>query len=187
MNRRTIVLAPAVLALMACAGGSAAPLSREERRDLRIGAFQVVTSGAVFDGAGAQEVRNLLPSDLEGALRGEFADRRASGGWVMQAEIARLRVVGGTATATGRGQSELSGSLRLIDGAGALRASVPLTVTAGTERESLAGTLVGSVTGSRGRFYRAMLAQFARDGREVLLGRDLPGERLVRRARTAAG
>ena len=190
MNRRTLIVAPAAIALAACAGRTTLPLSAEERASLRIGDVQIVSSAAVFDGAGAEERRNRLSPDLTAELRDEFADRIAAGGWTLQAEIGRLAVVGATATSFGRDRSELQGSLRLIDPTGALRASVPITVTAGASRETLGGSIVGAATtavtgGGRGRFYRSLLNDFARQGRELLLGRDLPGQRLTRRITTA--
>lgn len=184
---RRLTLAGIAAALAACAAPTTTPLTNAERRDLRIGSVQVVTSGAAFQGDGAAEIRNFLAPDLTAALRDAFSDRLASDGWLLQAEIGRVAVVGGTATALGRDQSEIAGVLRLVDPGGTLRASVPITVTAGRERESLGGRIVGAAVGGRGRFYRSMVADFASDGRQVLLGRDLPGERLVRRATTPRG
>ncbi|TFL17056.1 hypothetical protein [Jannaschia formosa] len=182
MHRRTLLaLLPAVLAA-ACTGPTGTALTRAERGALRIASFRVDPSGGDFRNAGP-DYRNRIVGDLAEALRREFSDRVDPNGWVMQAEIGVLDVVGGTATATGRGQSQLSATLRLIDQRGALRASIPLTVTAGAARETLTGTAVGAITGGRDRFYRDLLEAYARDARTVVLGEDLPGERLVRRAR----
>ena len=181
MHRRTLILAPVALGLAGCtAGPSATPLTASERSGLRIGAVQVITTGTVFDGMGAEEARNFLRPDLEGELRQSFGDRLAAQGWLLQAEIARLTVVGGTATAFGRDQSTLEGVVRLVRPDGVVRATIPVTVTAGRARESLGGRVVGSVAGGRDRFYRRLLDRFADDARELALGRDLPGERLVR-------
>lgn len=182
MDRRIFLAALASTPLAACTGPTGTALTRDERRALRIASFRVAPTGGDYRNGGP-EFRNRIVLDLADALRREFSDRVDPSGWIMQAEIGVLDVVGGTATATGRGQSQLSATLQLIDQSGTLRASIPLTVTAGEARESLAGTAVGAITGGRSRFYEDLLETYARDARIVLLGEDLPGERLVRRAR----
>jgi hypothetical protein len=182
MFRRSLLVSGAALAATACAGPTGTALTRAERRALRIASIQVQPSGGDFRNAGT-EFRNRIVFDLAEALRREFSDRIDPSGVTLIAEIAVLDVVGGTATATGRGQSQLSATLRLVEPSGALAASIPLTVTAGEARETLAGTAVGAVTGGRGSFYDDLLEAYARDARTVVLGEDLPGERLVRRAR----
>lgn len=192
MIRRTVLFAPVALAVAGCAGSPRTALTADERRNLRVAEVRTVTTAAVFDGAGAEERRNFVGPDLSAELRDEFRDRLADQGWTLEAEIALLSVVGATATSFGRDRSALEGTLRLIDPAGTVRASAPITVTAGAARESLGGRIVGAAStaatgGGRGRFYRTLLDQFARDGRTLLLGADLPGERLVRRVATAGG
>jgi ABC-type amino acid transport substrate-binding protein len=182
MHRRALLaLLPAALAA-ACTGPTGTALTRADRRALRIASFRVNPVGGNYRNGGS-EFRNRIVVDLAEALRREFSDREDPSGWTMQAEIGVLDVVGGTATATGRGQSQLSATLRLIDQRGALRASIPLTVTAGAARETLTGTAIGAITGGRDRFYDDLLEAYARDARILVLGEDLPGERLVRRAR----
>ncbi|PWJ19185.1 hypothetical protein SAMN05421539_104116 [Jannaschia seohaensis] len=184
-RRRFLALLPAALAA-ACTGPTGTALTRAERSALRIAAFRVDSSAGDFRNGGP-EYRNRIVVDLAEALRREFSDRTDPSGWIMQAEIGVLDVVGGTATATGRGQSQLSATLRLIDQGGSLRASVPLTVTAGAARETLTGTAIGALTGGRDRFYGNLLETYARDARTLVLGEDLPGERLVRRTRDMTG
>ena len=183
MNRRRLALCLAALPLAACVGGGSTALTGDERRALRIGAVEVVTTAAVLENGGV-DLRNVLSPDLREALRDEFRDRLAPGGWTMQVEVARLNVVGGTSTALGRGQSRLDATLRLIDPSGTLRATTPITVTAGAAAEGAVGTVAGALTGRRGRFYRALLEDFARESRRLVLGEDLPGQRIVRRARS---
>lgn len=179
-NRRLVCLG--VLTATACAPLPAtSPLSRDERRSLRISEIRVDTDAANFLSAGAEDRRNLLTGDLRAALRREFSDRIGSGGWTLVAEIQRFNLVGGTSTAFGRDQSELSGVLRLLGTEGRLRASIPLTVTAGVAGESFAGSAARAAVNSRGGYYRDLLARFALEARTLLLGRDLPGERLARR------
>jgi hypothetical protein len=182
MHRRTLIATGALSALAACAGPTGTALTRAETRALSIADVRVVTSGGAFLNGGP-DYRNRIVGDLEAALRAAFSDRLDPSGWEMRVEIGTLDVVGGTATASGRGQSELSATLRLLDRAGALRASIPLTVTAGRARETLTGTAIGAITGGRDRFYANLVEAYADDARIVLLGDDLPGEALIRRAR----
>lgn len=177
--RRTLLAG--LLAVPACAPLPAtSPLSRDERRSLRIERIEVEANAANLLSEAAEERRNLLPGDLTEALRGDFADRIGSGGATLIAEIQRFNVVGGTATAFGRDRSELSGVLRLVDTGGRVRASVPITVTAGVAGESFAGSAARAAVNSREGYYRDLLDRFAADARVLLLGRDRPGERLVR-------
>ncbi|MFD1509731.1 hypothetical protein [Lacimonas salitolerans] len=188
MQRRQVLASlSAVAVATACAPiPSDTALSPAERSALRISTFEVVTSAAAFLNAGAQDVRNLLAPDLQGVLRREFSDRVAqAGGWTMQVEVGRLAVASATRTALGSDRSELAGSVRLIDPSGTLRASVPIAVSAGDAAESVLGGAASAITGSRSQFYRQLLGTFARDTRSTILGRDLPGERLVRRTRSA--
>lgn len=182
MYRRTLLSMGAASLLAACAGPTGTALTRDERRALRIAAFAVVVDGADLRNGGP-EFRNRIVQDLAAEMRSEFSDVIDPSGWTMQAEISVLDVVGGTSTALGRGQSELTGTLRLVDTSGALRASLPITVTAGAARESLGGQAVGAITGGRSGFYNDLVESFAREARVLTLGDDLPGERLVRQAR----
>jgi hypothetical protein len=160
-----------LLAVPACAPLPAtSPLSREERRGLRLSEIVVDTDAATFLSTGAQERRNELPLDLRGVLRREFANRLGSGGWTLRAEIQRFNLAGSASTAFGQDQSELSGVLRLVDTQGRLRASIPVTVTAGVAGESLLGSAARAATASQGRFYRTLLVRFAEDARALLLG-----------------
>lgn len=183
MHRRHLIVGATALMLSACTAPTGTALTRDELRALRIAAFRVDTGGGDFRNGGP-DYRNRIVPDLSQALRRAFSDRIDPSGWEMRAEIGVLDVVGGTATATGRGQSRLAATLRLIDTTGALRASIPIVVTAGQERETLTGTALGALTGGRDRFYRALVSSYARDARGVLLGDDLPGEGLLRRARS---
>ncbi|WP_371153311.1 hypothetical protein [Jannaschia sp. 2305UL9-9] len=182
MHRRMFTSLALMALASACGGPTGTALTRDERRALRIAAFPVATEGADFRNGGP-DFRNRLVPDLSGAMRREFSDVVDPSGWTAQAEIAVLDVVGGTATATGRGQSRLSGTLRLIDPSGGLRASIPITVTAGAARETRSGQAIGALTGGRRGFYDDLVDAFAREARLLTLGEDLPGERLVRRAR----
>ena len=183
MHRRLFLAALGTAALAsACAPiATDTALSPAETRALRLSQIDVQSTGAAFLNPGAEEVRNLLAPDLRAALQTEFSDRIVqSGGWTLQAEIQRLAVASATSTALGRDQSQLAGTLRLIDTSGTLRASVPVEVTAG---EAAGGVLSGAaqaIANSRSRYYRQLLGTFAQDSRAVLLGRDLPGERLIR-------
>ncbi|SLN50942.1 hypothetical protein ROJ8625_02535 [Roseivivax jejudonensis] len=187
MHRRTLLLSLGAAGLAACAPiPSDTALSPAERRALRLSTIQVVPSGATFLNSGAQEVRNVIAPDLQGVLRREFSDRIvAQGGWTMQVELARVAVASATSTALGRDQSQLDGTVRLVDPSGALRASVPITVTAGEAADSVLGGAAAAITGSRSRFYRQLLGTFARDARTTILGRDLPGERIIRRTQSS--
>lgn len=179
----------AALALLAAGGLSACtslpstnPLTGAEAAALRIGRVEAVTTAAAFESDGARAVRNTLARDLEAQLRAEFSDRIVPGpAWTLQAEIASLNLAASAAAATGRDQSRLVGTLRAIDPAGNLRASLPITVTSGEERESLLGQIAATAVIRQSRFYRDLLEGFAREGRTLLLGPDLPGERLIRR------
>lgn len=182
----TRLLLPLLLLLAACSPlPRSNPLSAEAVRTLTLADIQVTTAGAGFEGQGREFSSRLAP-DLRAVLRREFSDRLGPGGVVMVVEVARLNVAGGTATALGRDQSALTGTVRLLD-EGALIASYPIQVIAGEASESLAGTLVGATVNSGERFYRRLLTGFARDSREQILGAGLPGSRTVRRVSNAVG
>jgi hypothetical protein len=169
MHRRSLITGATVLLVSACAGPTGTALTRDEMRALRIRDIRVDTAGGAFLNGGT-DYRNRIVGDLEAALRTAFSDRIDGSGWQMRIEIGVLDVVGGAATATGRGQSELSATLRLLDRTGALRASVPLTVTAGSARRTLTGTAIGAITGGRDRFYANLVEGYADDARNVILG-----------------
>ena len=176
----TRILLPLLLLLAACAPlPRANPLSAEAVRSLALADIEVTTAGAGFEGRGADYSSRLAP-ELEAVLRREFSDRLAPTGARMVVEVGRVNVAGGTATALGRDQSTLSGTVRLVQG-GELVASYPIQVIAGEASESLAGAVLGSTVNSAERFYRRLLTGFARDAREVILGPGLPGSRAVRR------
>ncbi|ETW13966.1 hypothetical protein ATO8_03711 [Roseivivax marinus] len=188
MDRRHFLAALGATALAAACAPipSDTALTTAERRALRISNVQVVSSGANFLNSGAQDVRNVLAPDLQGVLRREFSDRIVQqGGWTMQVEVASLAVASATSTALGRDQSQLEGTVRLIDPQGTLQASVPIAVTAGEAAESVLGGAASAIAGSRSRFYRQLLGTFARDARTTILGRDLPGQRIVRQTQNA--
>ena len=181
MLRRTALAGLAALALAACAVTDPSPLSDEEAAALTISSIDVATASTAFETEAAGELRNFLAADLTSSLRREFADRTGSGGWRMQAQVATLRLASGTATTVGTDQSAMTGTLRLIDATGRVRASVPLTVTAGAQATSVRGAAMGVLFGRQGRYYRTLLDNFAAAGRARLLGRELPGQRMVRR------
>ena len=182
MIRRTMLaLSLSALALSACATGPEQALSDDEAAALEIAQIRTSTSGTIFETDAASELRNFVSADLTSALRREFADRTAGTGWTMVAEIDTLRLASGTATTVGADQSSMTGTLKLADPTGRVRASVPVTVTAGEAATSVRGAAVGVLFGRQGRYYRTLLDRFAREGRTRLLGADLPGQRIVRR------
>lgn len=186
MHRRAFILQlAAVAALAACAPlprGSA--LSRAQAAALRISKVEVAVQGASFENDGAEGVRNLISGDLSRVIRDEFADRLSASGAVLQVDLSVVNVSTSTNTALGRDQSRLVGQVSVVEPSGRVLARAPIEVTAGTAAETALGSAAKALTGRRGRYYRQMLTQFARDTRTVLLGRDLPGERLIRKATT---
>ena len=99
----------------------------------------------------------------------------------MNVEIARFNLAGSARTAMGRDQSQLQGSVRIIDPSGRLLATYPIQVVAGTAAESRTGALARAAVTTADGFYRSLLTSFARDSRAQILGSDLPGQRLLRR------
>ena len=181
MNRRALLASSLALALAACAPlPHSNPLSADAARNLVLSGIEVTTTGAAFEGRAADYSSRLAP-ELAATLRREFSDRLGPSGVAMVVEVARLNVAGGTSTALGRDQSTLIGTVRLID-QGTLIAAYPIQVVTGEASESLAGAVVGAAVNSAERFYRRLLTGFARDAREQILGRGLPGSRLVRNA-----
>ena len=177
MKRLALLL---TLALAACAPSPRSnPLSAEAVRTLALAEIAVTTTGAAFEGRASDRSSSLSP-DLGAALRREFSDRLGGAGLRMVVEVNRLNLAGGTSTALGRDQSTLTGTVRLLDGQ-TLVAAYPIQVLAGEASESLAGAVVGAAVNSADRFYRRLLSDFAEDAREQILGRGLPGSRLVRR------
>ena len=184
MHRRTALAGLAALTLAACAATDLSPLSDDEAANLSIARIEVVATSTAFETEAARELSNFLAADLTSALRREFADRTGSTGWRMQAQVTALRLGSGTATTVGTDRSTMSGTLLLIDGAGTVRATVPLTVTAGAQATTVRGAAMGVLFGRQGRYYRTLLDAFAAEGRQRLLGRELPGQRMVRRTMT---
>ena len=182
MTARVIPLL--LLLLAACAPlPRANPLSAEAVRSLTFAEIEVTTAGAGFEGRGAAFSSRLAP-ELRAVLRREFSDRLGAGGARMVVEVGRLNVAGGTSTALGRDQSALAGTVRILDG-GALVASYPIQVIAGEASASIAGAIVGATVNSGERFYRRLLDGFAQDAREQIVGRGLPGSRVVRQVSSA--
>ena len=178
MNRRALLAS--ALALAGCAPlPRSNPLSADAVRNLTLSGIEVTTTGAAFEGRAADYSSRLAP-ELAAALRREFSDRLGPSGVEMVVEVSRLNVAGGTSTALGRDRSTLTGTVRLVD-RGTLVAAYPIQVVSGEASESLAGAVVGAAVNSAERFYRRLLLGFARDTRERILGRGLPGSRLARR------
>ncbi len=183
MYRRTFALALAAGALAACAPQPFAnPLSREMQANLRISRIDVVTTGAAFESSLAAGTASRLGSDLTGALRQEFADRLRPDGVVMSVEVARMNLAGSVRTAFGRDQSRLQGTVRLLGPGGGLLATYPVQVEAGAAAETRTGALARAAVTTADGLYRTLLRDFARATREQILGADLPGQRLLRRA-----
>ncbi|NYS26801.1 hypothetical protein HUK65_17685 [Rhodobacteraceae bacterium 2376] len=182
MDRRSLFLMIGASALVACAPQPYSnPLSREARAGLAFSRFDVVTTGASFDSSMAANYASRLGADLAAALRSEFSDRVGADGVVMNVEIARFNLAGSTRTAMGRDQSQLQGSVRIIDRAGRLLATYPIQVVAGAAAETRTGALARAAVTTTDGFYRGLLSGFARTSREQILGSDLPGQRLLRR------
>ena len=176
MRRLALLLA---LALAACAPAPRSnPLSAEAVRTLTLSEIAVTTSGTAFEGRARYYSSRLAP-ELAAVLRREFSDRTDAAGLRMVVEVSRFNLAGGTSTALGRDQSTLSGTVRLLDGR-TLVAAYPIQVLAGEASGSLAGAVVGAAVNSADRFYRRLLTEFAQDAREQIIGRGLPGSRLVR-------
>lgn len=185
MTRRFVVLG-ALAALPVLAGCAPAPyanpLSREVRAGLRFSDITVSTSGAAFESARAGDYASRLGPELQAQLRRAFSDRLDQDGVTLAVEIQRLNVAGSAGTAFGRDQSRMTGSARVLDREGRLMASYPVTVIAGEARETRLGALAAAAVTSADRYYRTLVADFARTTRSQILGADLPGARLVRQA-----
>ncbi|WP_334061085.1 hypothetical protein [Limimaricola cinnabarinus] len=182
LDRRTLIALGLAGLLAACGTPDPNPLSRAARGEMQLADIEVTAQGAGFESGAARDYASRIAPDLDAALSREFADRLERGGqWRMLVEVSRLNLAGGTATALGRDQSRLSGAVRVIDPAGALRASYTIQVLAGEAAESRTGTLLGAVANSARGYYRELVAGFARDARAQVLGADLPGQRMVRR------
>lgn len=183
MPRRTFILALAAGPVAACAPRPYTnPLGREARAALAISRIEVVTTGTAFENVRAADTASRLGPDLTGALRQEFADRLRPDGVVMSVEIARMNLAGSVRTAFGRDQSLLQGTVRLLDAGGGLLATYPVQVEAGAAAETRTGALARATVTTAEGFYRSLLRDFARATREQILGGDLPGQRMLRRA-----
>ena len=183
MERRSLLLMCGAAAMAACAPQPYTnPLSREMRAGLTFARVDVVTTGTAFDSALAAGYSSRLGPDLTGSLRREFADRLDPAGMTLSVEIARLNVAGSVRTAFGSDQSRLLGTARVIDRNGALLATYPIQVEAGRAAETRTAALARAAVTTADRFYRSLLDDFARATREQILGADLPGQRLLRRA-----
>ena len=181
MTRRSLIALGLSATLVACAPlGAPNPLPRDLRRSLRLADITVITEGASFQNTRAADRASTLGSDLRQYLSREFSERLAPEGMTLQAEVSRLNVASGSATAFGRDQSRLQGTVRIIDTDGALLASYPVLAVAGSPRETRGGALAGAAVNSAGGYYRDLLDRFARDTREAVLGAYLPGERTAR-------
>jgi len=169
--------------LSACAPlPSANPLGQELRQTITFSEIDVTTTGAAFESGRGAEYASQLAPDLEAALRREFVDRMDPDGVPLRVDISRLNLAGSTATAFGRDQSRLQGAVRVEDRAGALIASYGIDIRRGDPAETTTGALLDAATGRAARTYRALASDFARETRVQVLGRDLPGERLLRQA-----
>jgi hypothetical protein len=182
-HRRTFILMLGAGTLAACAPRPyTTPLGREARAALAISRIEVVTTGTSFESTLAADTGSRLGTDLTGALRQEFSDRLRPDGVVMSVEIARMNLAGSVRTAFGRDQSRMQGTVRLLDPAGTLLAAYPVQVEAGTAAETRTGALARATVSTAEGFYRSLLRDFARTTREQILGGDLPGQRMLRRA-----
>jgi len=185
MQRRSMMMLVGATALAACAPRvQTNPLSRDMRAALAFSRVDVVTTGTAFESTLAGDYATRLGPDLTGILRREFSDRLDPAGAVLNVEVSRLNVAGSVRTAFGRDQSRMLGTARVIDRDGTLLASFPIQVVAGTAAESRTGALARATVTTADRFYRGLLGDFARATREQILGADLPGQRLLRRATT---
>lgn len=186
-RRRFLVTGGLVLAgaagLAGCAPQPRAnPMGRELRGSITFSEVSVTTAGAALESRRAADAATALGPELEAALRQAFSDRMAAQGTArMVVEVDRFNLAGGTRTAFGSDQSRLSGAVRVLDGQGRLLGSYAVVVTAGEAAETRLGALAGAALGSADRFRRQLAQDFARSTREQMLGRDLPGQRLVRR------
>ncbi|MGR3436028.1 MAG: hypothetical protein ACU0CO_14240 [Shimia sp.] len=182
MLRRSLIAALAAAALVAGCAPIQTPsaLSSDTQRALRLSDVRVATPNAVLDTRGARDRASTLQSDLRTALRREFSDRLAPGGFTMEVDVTRLTLPTSTQTAFGRDVGRLQGSVRLIDAAGVLRATYLIQVEDGTAAETTTGALAQAAVTRREGLYRDLLVAFARQTRADVLGADLPGERLAR-------
>ena len=186
MHRRYFLTgALAGLPLAACAPTPYSnPIGREARAALRFSDVTVSSSGAAFESARAADYASRVGPELRAALRREFADRMDPAGVPLEVEVQRLNVATGTGTAFGRDRSRLSGTVRVRDAQGRVLGSYAIAVAAGEARESRLGALAAATVSSSERFYRAMVNDFAATTRTEILGSELPGAGLLRRATT---
>ena len=181
MHRRACLALLAGAGLAACAPlPNTNPLSRDQRAALAFSGIEVTTSGAAFESTLAADYSSALAPDLEGVLQREFADRLNPDGARLIVEISRFNLAGSAATAFGRDQSRLLGTVRVVSPGGLLLATYPIQVLAGEAAESRTGAILGAATNRAGGYYRDLVTGFARDTREQILGGDLPGQRLIR-------
>lgn len=181
MKRRLVIALLGASALVACAPTpNANPISREVRQTLTFSEINVTTSGAAFDSTRASERSSSLGPDLQAWMKRELADRMSPGGATLAVDIAKLNVAGSTTTRMGRDQSQLQGSIRVLDGDGQLLGTYQINVVAGQAAETTAGALASAAVQSADGYYRSLLDAFARDAREQILGAELPGQRLLR-------
>ena len=183
MRRRSFVLA--ALAVVPVLAGCtptpyASPLGREARATMRFSAIEVNAQAAVFESSLAANYASRLGPDLQANLRREFADRMDASGLTLVVDVQRFNLARSLRTAMGQDQPRLSGVARLVERDGTLVGSFPVTVVAGEARATAAGAVaVAAVTTADG-FYRSLLADFARQTRGTVLGREGPGARLLR-------
>jgi hypothetical protein len=183
MNRRLLLTLLVSVTLAACAPSiSPNPISRDVRNSLTFGTIEVTTTGTAFESTRATDYSSRLSADLKTILTREFSDRMAAGGATMVVDLARFNLAGATTTAFGRDQSTLQGSVRILTPDGTLLGTYAIQSISGDAAQTTTGALIGAAVNSADGFYRDMLTGFARDTREQVLGRDLPGQRLIRRA-----
>ena len=183
MNRRAFASLIAAGFLAACAPmADPNPIGREARAQLAFSQIEVVTTGAQFESRAASDRASRLGPELRAALEQEFSDRRRADGVRMVVEVSRVNLAGATRTAFGSDLSRLQGTVRVLAANGSLMGAYPIQVEAGTAAETRMGALARAGVTSVDRFHRAMVADFAREAREAILGPDLPGQRLLRRA-----
>lgn len=183
LNRRFVLALLGATALVACAPvPNSNPIGREARKSLTFSEIRVSTSGTAFESTRAADHSSSLGPDLQAFLSRELSDRMNPGGVVMEVDIARLNVAGSTTTTFGRDKSLLQGSVRVNGLNGDRLGTYQINVVAGDAAETRTGALVGAITHTGEGYYRSLLDAFARDTREQVLGTELPGQRLIRKA-----
>jgi len=185
MNRRFFLLAlPTALAGCQTASDLAPALTQAAVAGIAAGQGRLMFSsitvritGASFDGILAGGYRATLQTDLQAALTEEFSDRISPLGLPLTVDVTRLAVAGIATTAFGEGESALTGTVTVKTASGATHAQHVITAGAG-RTEALASAVLGG-GGSGEAIYRRMLADFAEDTREALIGRQGIGAQIL--------